>query len=143
MSGSKKNSSNVSRFSSRFIPKYGRWRIPFFVLLIGMVCAAPVSAFDKIEYLAETRRDPFVPLIDEEGKVTIGVPEINAGEFKVDGIIFDRIEGSYALINGQFYKEGDHLENADLVSILKDRVILSVNDEEKTIWIREEIIDQN
>lgn len=122
------------------IKKLNRCKIIYCALglTIGVEFFSVASAAE-IQYHSGDRRDPFTPLVDASGKVASS-PVHSKDVFKVEGIIFDPIEGSYALINGKFYKEGDTIENANLISILKDRVVLSVNDMEKVIWLREEVV---
>ena len=99
----------------------------------------PLASAEEIKYDSGGRRNPFIPLVTPEGAVTASGQK-KTGEFKVEGIIFDPSGGSFALINGKFYKEGERIENAQIITIFKDRVILSVNDAEKVIWLREEIV---
>ena len=93
---------------------------------------------EEIKYESGARRDPFIPLITAEGNL-LAAKGKQTGDFKVEGIIFDPREGSYALINGKFYKQGDHIDNANVITIFRDRVVLSVNDQEKVLWLREEL----
>ena len=101
-----------------------------------------VASAGEIQYHSADRRDPFIPLIGPDGSLRYGALSFKSGEFKVEGIIYDPVEGSYALINGQFLKEGDQINNAQVVSILRDRVILSVNNEQQVIWLREEVVGE-
>ncbi len=98
----------------------------------------PVVFAEGIRYDRGGRRDPFVPLIGEGGAIKKGLDPTG---LVVEGIIIDPKEGSMALINGELYKEGDHVQNANLIHIFHDRVILAQEDEEKTLWIREEIAE--
>lgn len=113
-----------------------RW-IP--LLVISLFYVMELSA-DEIRYDSGGRRDPFIPLVGPGGVVKYGFK--SAGQFKVEGIIYDPVEGSYALINGEFLKEGDPVGNAQLISILKDRVVLSVNKDEQVLWLREEVVEE-
>ena len=97
------------------------------------------SFADDIHYESAGRRDPFIPLVGEHGEVSKG---FDSKGMNVEGIVFDPNHGSLALINGEFYKQGDKVQNALVTGIHKDRVTLSQNDEEKTIWIREDV-DEN
>ncbi len=128
-----------SEVYSRFFKRFEKGFLALFILsLMGSFSA---QAFADVTYEAGTRRNPFVPLVTEEGSLK-NAAKVSTGEYKVEGIIFDPKEGSFALINGRFFKTGDQIDNAQLVSILKDRVVLSVNDSEKTVWLREERAEQ-
>ncbi|MBI3317158.1 MAG: hypothetical protein HYZ85_04050 [Candidatus Omnitrophica bacterium] len=110
------------------------------VLMVLIELFIPPYAYpEEIRYLSGGRRDPFQPLITKEGMVVQG---FNPSDLKVEGIIFDPRKGSLVLINGDFYKQGDSVKEAKIISIFKDRVILSQNDEKKELWLREEILPQ-
>ena len=99
----------------------------------------PVAAAEEIHYDSANRRDPFIPLVGPGGVVGHA---FNPTDLKVEGIIFDPAHGSLVLINGDFYKQGDRVQNATLVSIFKDRVVLVQDDQNKVLWLREEIAEE-
>jgi hypothetical protein len=76
-----------------------------------------------------------IPLIGE-GSVVRKAP---VGQLTVEGIIYDPSGGSVVIVKGEVYKPGDVLGDARIVAILKDRIILQEETEEKTLWLREEI----
>lgn len=98
---------------------------------------SPYAFTEELRYISGGRRDPFQPLITKGGMVVQG---FNPSDLKVEGIIFDPLKGSLVLINGEFYKQGDSVKEAKVISIFKDRVILSQDDEKKELWIREELL---
>lgn len=108
-----------------------------FTALMTLLVISPLNA-ETLRYDSGDRRDPLVPLIGPGGMV-VG-KKSGPGDFNIEGIIFDPKAGSMVLINQEFYKEGDRIGEANLITILKDRVILSQDDEEKIIWIREEVV---
>ncbi len=81
-----------------------------------------------------------IPLIGPGGEIKKG---FNASGLNIEGIIFDPSSGSLVLINGEFYREGDTVSGANVITIFRDRVVLAQDDEEKIIWIREEIVTDN
>ena len=93
---------------------------------------------EKIQYDSGAKRDPMVPLIGPDGYLS--QKTVSPSDFNIEGIIVDRTGDSVALINGEVYKTGDRVGQAVIVQILKDRVLLSLDDEEKVLWLREEII---
>lgn len=94
---------------------------------------------EEIRYDSGARRDPMTPLVGPDGVVAI---KFNPNDLNIEGIIFDSNRaGSLVLINGEFYKEGQSVNDATIISILKDRVILRQDDEEKSLWMREEVVD--
>jgi type II secretory pathway component PulC len=107
----------------------------FFIFMIAAAGAQAQS--EPIAYDSGSRRDPFVPLVGPGG---VMVQKFNPTDLIVEGIVFDPGgTGSLVLINGEFYKEGDQVKNANIITIFKDRVVLQQADEEKTLWIREEV----
>lgn len=116
------------------------------VFAIG-IASLTVTAFfslafaEEIRYDSGARRDPLTPLVGPDGVIAI---KFNPNDLRIEGIIFDSNRaGSLVLINGDFYKEGQSVKDATIISILKDRVILRQDDEEKSLWMREEIVDPN
>ncbi len=109
----------------------------FLCLAIGTVFFHPGLQAGEIQYESANRRDPFVPLVGPGGVVA---REFNPVGLAVEGVIYDPPYGSLALINGEFYQEGATVENASIISIFKDRVILAQGDEEKILWLREELL---
>lgn len=95
---------------------------------------------EELTYHTGDRRDPFVPLVGPDGIMML---KGKTSDFVVEGIIFDPREGSLALINGEMYKPGDSVNEAVIIQIFKDRVLLSIEDEEKIIWLREELADKD
>ena len=108
-------------------------------LLFFFVFTASVLAED-IRYDKGDRRDPLMPLVGPNGVVL--TDKFDSTDLKVEGIIYDPNSESLVLINGEFYKEGDHVNGANVITIFPDRVILEQSDEKKTIWIREEVPTQ-
>ncbi len=114
-----------------------KWEVFVFLSLMGLFLPR-LTAADPVVYESGGRRDPFVPLIGPGGLK----PEKGSEDLEVQGIIFDEKSESLVLINGDFYKAGQRVGSAVVISIFKDRVILSQDDKEKTLWIREEILSK-
>ncbi len=93
---------------------------------------------EEIRYDSGGRRDPFVALVGPGGTMAV---KSNPGDLNIEGIIFDpKNGGSLVLVNGEFYKEGQSVNKATIVSIFKDRVIMRQDDETKELWIRDELV---
>ena len=108
------------------------------LFVVASCLPLPPSYAAEIVYNPGDQRDPMIPLVGPDG-LRAGKQSFS-GDLVVEGIILDEQEGSLVLINGEFYKQGDRVQDANIISIFKDRVILSQEDEEKTLWIREEIV---
>jgi len=98
-----------------------------------------VAAAGEIRYDRGKRRDPFLPLIGPEGFL----PSANLSKesFPIEGIVYDPKKGSYAVVGGEIFKEGESVGAAKLIKILPDRVILLQDSEEAVIWLREEVVE--
>ena len=115
------------------------FRCPLWPLLVAGIltmASTPLRA-EEIHYDSGNRRDPFVPLIGPGGLLSVQSAPV---DFHVEGIIYDPPNGSLVLIDGEFYKEGDTVKNAAIVSIFEDRIILHQSDATKTLWLREEVL---
>ncbi len=67
--------------------------------------------------------------------------KFNPGDLNIEGIIYDpKGNGSLVLVNGEFYKEGQSVNNSTVMSILKDRVVFRQDAEEKILWLRDEVV---
>ena len=103
--------------------------------VVLMTCSQRSILADEITYDSHNRRDPFAPLIGPDGVSRVS---FDTHDFLIEGIIHDPTAESLVLINGEFYKEGETVGDAVVLQILKDRVILKQDGEEKTLWIVEE-----
>lgn len=106
------------------------------ICTFGFLFIFSIAAAGEIRYDGAGRRDPFVPVLGNSAK------EANGGEIQVEGIVYDPKGGSYALINGQVYREGESLDDSQLVKIMPDRLILTQNSEEIIMWLHEETLSQ-
>ncbi len=112
-------------------------------IVIGITAVISSSFFslafaEEIRYDSAARRDPMTPLVGPDGIIEV---KFNPNDLRIEGIIFDSNRlGSLVLINGEFYKEGQSLKDSTIITIMKDRVILRQDDEDRTLWIREEVV---
>lgn len=97
-----------------------------------------VASAEEIRYDSANRRDPFVPLIGPDGMG--GEGGLVNETISVEGIFLDPKSGSYAVIDGEIYQEGESIEGAKIVQILSDRVIFLQESKEMVIWLREETL---
>lgn len=88
----------------------------------------------RLQYDSEGRRNPFIPLTATD--VSMGVS--TSSGMRLEGIIYDPAAQSYAVINGKTYKTGESFGDATIKQIQKKFVIISINKEDKTLWLREE-----
>ena len=80
------------------------------LVMIGLVVlSSHRGSAAEIVYESTGHRDPFVPLIGPGGVI---LRSFDPSGYQVEGIIYDQIDGSLALINGEFYKEGEKVKTA-------------------------------
>lgn len=111
--------------------------ICFFTITTLIVFAGAVFA-EEITYHSGSRRNPFIPL---QGGRLGGVS--SAKGFILEGIIYDPPANSVALIGGQPCKVGETIGEGKVLEIRKDHVVVEINAETKTLWIREDERFQN
>ena len=103
--------------------------------LIALLLVLPAFAFALAEdcafkYDSKSRRDPFIPLISESGGYASDAYEASAVEdIRLEGIVWDDVKGSIAIINGEIAKEGDSLGVMKILKINNDNVIFDVDGE--------------
>ena len=96
-------------------------------------------AEEGFKYNAKSRRDPFIPLISETGSYASDAYEASAIEdIRLEGIVWDDVNGSIAIINGEIAKEGSSMGSVKILKINKDSVIFDVNGENLTIELNKE-----
>ena len=110
----------------------GTLELLFLAVMILTFCGAAQAG--ESTYDSGKRRDPFVPLTGED-VATAGSPS----GIKLEGIIYDPGNRSMAILNGKTYQVGEAVGEAMVVKIQKDHVVISINREEKSLWIREEL----
>lgn len=89
----------------------------------------------EVQYDAMLRRDPFTPLIGPNGVL---LRSFDPSGYQLEGIIYDQVDGSLALINGEFYGEGEKVKRAVIKKIHTDRVTITENNEEIILWLNPE-----
>ena len=107
------------------------------ILFLGLIFS--VADADDLRYDKGQRRDPFQPLIGPHA-YRMG-REMTKDAFPIVGIVYDPKKGSYAIVGGEIYREGQNLDGAKLIKILGDRLILQQESKEVIVWLREEILE--
>jgi len=106
--------------------------------VLGGVLFFSIAYAEEIRYDNANRRDPFQPLVGPHALQNEGTGK---DAFPVEGVVYDPPAGSYAIIGGEIYREGDTVKDAQLIKIMPGRVILNQQSEEVVIWLREEILE--
>ena len=113
--------------------RVGGWALVISCLIFSLAQA------EEIRYDKQNKRDPFQPLVGPHA--FHGVTGKGKGIIPLEGVVFDPQKGSYAVIGGTIYREGESVEEAKLVKVLPDRIVLLQETDEVVIWLREEIVE--
>ncbi|MFH1622705.1 MAG: hypothetical protein ABIA97_06285 [Candidatus Omnitrophota bacterium] len=95
----------------------------FIILLTLPVAASAVLNTDPPKYEKGKKRNPFIPIVTNEGQIINIEEEEKEAHFTLEGIIFDKEGQSLAIINGQILKKNDMILDAKIVEIRKDSVV--------------------
>lgn len=113
-----------------------RWA--FLMLVVGSFFS--VAQAGEIRYDKGNRRDPFLPLIGPNA--FRGAEGAGKDAFSLQGIVHDPKKESYAVIDGEIYREGETIDGAKIIKVLADRIILHQESNEIVLWLREEILGE-
>lgn len=104
-----------------------------FIQFSGMVMADGVPVYEKAK-----KRNPFIPLITNDGQFTNIKDDEENNDLILEGIIYDKEGKSMAIINGQILGKGDTIAAAKIVEIRKDSVVYAKDGEIFIIYAKKE-----
>ncbi len=102
----------------------------FFSIVISLLIIYPAFAGDLIQYDALDKRDPFIPLVSKDGiyaSDAYGVKGIK--DIRLEGIVWDEIKGSIAIINGEIVRVGEKIGFLKVLKIEESAVMFDVDGE--------------
>lgn len=85
--------------------------------------AQEVSQSGAPKYEKGNKKNPFIPVITNDGQLINIEDENKEIQFNLEGIIFDKEGKSIAIINGQILGKNDTILDAKIVEIRKDGVV--------------------
>lgn len=91
-------------------------------------------------YDSKGKRDPFIPLIGKGAEFLF--TEVAVGSMEgiyLEGVVWDPVDGSLAIINGEIAAEGDIVGGFKVKEIKKEEVVLVKEGEEFIITLIEEV----
>ncbi|MBU1007250.1 MAG: general secretion pathway protein GspB [Candidatus Omnitrophica bacterium] len=101
------------------------------LLFIKTACAE-----DNFSYDSKAKRNPFAPLVSEGGGYVSDAYGISGvKDIRLEGIVWDKNNGSVAIINGEIVREGQSVGAIKVLAIDKDAVIFDVDGEEVRIGL--------
>lgn len=80
-------------------------------------------AQDDFIYDAKGERNPFMPLVTPEGRFIKVKPRSIIEGLELEGIIYDKISMSYAIVNGLVVKVGDFVGDYQVLKIEGKKVV--------------------
>lgn len=78
-----------------------------------------------------TDRDPFWPLVTEDGKLVQGFDVLTLENFYLEGIVWDAGGDSVVMINGMVLRKGDRIGGFEILKIESNRVTLRAGNERR------------
>jgi len=81
-------------------------------------------------------RDPFWPLVTEDGRLIQGFSGVSLEDIYLEGIVWDPDGGSVAMVNGMILKEGDQIGDFKILKIENDRIQLDANGEQRYLKLQ-------
>lgn len=109
------------------------------IIIVVLLLAGPLAAEEGFEYETKGKRDPFVPLVSVEGVYMSDAQGVSGiTDISLEGIVWDELTGSIAIVNGEIMKEGQEIGSVKLLKIQKDGVIFEVEGEAVRVNLRDE-----
>ena len=106
---------------------YGKAKRPLLgmAMILTLVCRSDLALALSKEFMYDSTsgRDPFLPLIGQDVEIA-DISDLNIGELKLEGIIYDPAQGSLAMINGEVYRQFEFIGGFEVREIREDEVRL-------------------
>ncbi|MBL7070659.1 MAG: hypothetical protein ISS26_00595 [Candidatus Omnitrophica bacterium] len=116
-----------------------RGRFPVLFIIFFITASLPAgntqpSGEEVFVYKIGDRRDPFMPLVTGQKRLSLGIDGIESVEdVKFEGVIFDPYGNSVAVLNSEIVGEGDKINNVEIIKIMEKAITLKIHGETHTI----------
>jgi len=108
--------------------------IAFFALIMNN--HASFAQEQDFQYSDGDKRDPFLPLVDENGRYIFDEYEnYTFNDLNLIGILWDPEGNSSALINDEIVRKGESIYGFLVKEIKKDSVTVAQDGQEYTMWL--------
>jgi hypothetical protein len=97
-----------------------------FLLLLEIPVLLGSGVGTEFSYNSKGKRDPFIPWKQSGGDLAL---DRSPADFNIEGIIFDPVRGSFAVVNGAVVKEGAEVNGYKVVKIDRNGLVLSRKDQ--------------
>ncbi len=101
--------------------------VPFILLFLILsfgICHY-LSAQEQFSYDAKGKRNPFISLVNSEGRLVKLDKEEASGELVIEGLIYDKNGRSYAIVNATVVGIGDSVSGYEVLKIEPDKIIFA------------------
>ena len=111
----------------------------FLIFLLLKFSPAFGQTPESFVYTDKGRRNPFIPLVDKDGRYLLGEEELySSDELSLSGILWDPQGRSSCLLNNQIVKVGESVYGFTIKNITKDSVTVSKEGKEYIIRVSTE-----
>jgi len=109
-----------------------------FISSVLFTFCAIAFAQDEFVYDAKGKRNPFIPLVTQEGRLMKLDREEATGDLSIEGIIYDKQGRSYAIVNGSVVTIGDTVGDYQILKVEENKVIFIKEGEVVEIELKKE-----
>ncbi|MBM3243904.1 MAG: hypothetical protein FJZ12_03620 [Candidatus Omnitrophica bacterium] len=95
----------------------------FFILIFVLLAQVFSVAQEEFIYDPKGERNPFMPLVTSDGVLIKLKPRTTTSGLDLEGIIYDKISLSYAVVNGRVVKVGDFVGDYQVLDIKENKVV--------------------
>lgn len=115
-------------------------KLLIFLFILGLALAE-ACAQEDFAYNPQGKRNPFIPLVTPEGrllKLDKQQDSAQPGGLAIEGIIYDKLGRSFAIVNANVVGIGDMVGDYQVLKIMKNKVIFIRNGEPLEVELNKE-----
>lgn len=116
-----------------------RNRYPVICIILFLICAINLFAQDEFKYDFKNKRDPFIPLVTSDGRLLkLDAEEGSHSDLLLEGIIYDKMGISYAIVNSLVVKIGDSVGDYQVLKIEENKVTFIKDGQSTEVELKKE-----
>ena len=109
-----------------------------FLFTISSIIVDVVPQDMELKYEDEGKRNPFIPMVTDDGQLLNIDGKEEDTELNLEGIIYDTEGQSMAIINGEILRKNDSIGNVKIIEVRRDSVVYVKGGEVFTLNAEEE-----
>jgi len=113
-------------------------KIVISILILVIFFEGLIFAEEEFIYDPKGKRDPFIPLVTEDGRILKLETEDKEEKLLVEGIVYSKAGLSYAIVNGEVVRVGDKVQDYNVLKIEENRIIFIKEGQPLVIELKEE-----